>query len=184
MAFGLQFQLLFNPPNVYSWVCSESHRAETRWSRWRNSGLVPFQPRSDPKQKTTPTLSLCSLQLSSRWSPPHRAGLSICFQFALQFAFSLGWIWRSWELSPLVSLFLLLRRADIKWFSLSQCIGFGNNHLIGMFSIKGENLGVEFWSTGNAKKPLVSTRSCSIAIRSPTFVPAAWFSFHPPGKKH
>ena len=112
MAFGLQFQLLFNPASIYSWVCSQSHHAETHWRRRSNSGLVSFQLRSDPKQKTMPTISLCSLQLSSKLFCPHSSGLSIFFQSALQFVFSLYCVWLSWEVFPLFSLFLLLRRAQ------------------------------------------------------------------------
>lgn len=141
MAFGLQFQLSFNPPSVYGWVCS----VPPCWNPWSNWELVPFQLRSDPKQKAMPALSLRSLQLSSRQSPPY--SLAICFQLALQYVFSLDCIWCSLGAFP-THLPLSQHRSI-----LSQCIGFCNKRPINMFNVKEENLGKEFWSTGNAKKP-------------------------------
>lgn len=169
------------------------HHSETHLSQRNNSGLAPFQLRSDLKKKKW-CLSCLSLAF---WGWHFALCISLPSGFihtvqacpfsshlALQFVFSHNYIWFSWELSPLFSLFLLPRRAWHNTVLSDSVHGFWwQASDPGLFNIEGKNLGKEFWSKGNTKK-LTSKQSCSSTIRSVRSVPAAWFSFHPPGKKH
>lgn len=184
MGLGLQFQLVFNPPRVRGCACSQSHRSETHLSWWNNSRLAPFQLRSDPK-KMMPILGLLRLTLCSLPSGFIHTVQACPFSshLALQFVFSPSYIRFSWELSPLFFLFLLPRRMWRNTVLSDSVHGFWWQAPDPAWcNINGKKFGKEFWSRGNAKN-LTSRWSCPSTIRSTRSVPAAWFSFHPPGKK-